>query len=147
MGKACRRLLRRDLWCAGVHREGSAQVAIIWRNLRKSVLSAVDGQDSKLPGLRLHPVFSSADDSKARLSSIAPSVVLGSLLDDQHWHSVLLERVGKQANFTVDTNTQHFRTKGETDVLDIDYEVSQSSLLVPRSRLSVKRTFKFLHLG
>jgi hypothetical protein len=56
---------------------------------------------------------------------------LGSLLDDQHWHSVLLERVGKQANFTVDKNTQHFQTKGETDALDIDYEVSQPSLQVP----------------
>ncbi|XP_040593711.1 contactin-associated protein-like 5 isoform X2 [Mesocricetus auratus] len=67
-------------------------------------------------------LYLNLDDSKARLSSIAPSAILGSLLDDQHWHSVLLERVGKQANFTVDTNTQHFRTKGETDVLDIDYE-------------------------
>ncbi|XP_037066950.1 contactin-associated protein like 5-1-like isoform X2 [Peromyscus leucopus] len=67
-------------------------------------------------------LYLNLDDSKARLSSIVPSAVLGSLLDDQHWHSVLLERVGKQANFTVDTNTQHFRTKGETDVLDIDYE-------------------------
>ncbi|KAL1775152.1 contactin-associated protein like 5-1-like [Sigmodon hispidus] len=67
-------------------------------------------------------LYLNLDDSKARLSSISPSAVLGSLLDDQHWHSVLLERVGKQANFTVDTNTQHFRTKGETDVLDIDYE-------------------------
>jgi len=46
---------------------------------------------------------------------------------------VFLERVGKQVNFTVDRNTQHFWTKGETEVLDIDYEVSQSSLQVPRS--------------
>ena len=60
-----------------------------------------------------------------------PLVILGSLLDDQHWHSVLLERVGKKANFTVDMNTQHFQMKGETDVLDIDYEVSQPSLQIP----------------
>ncbi|XP_059136413.1 contactin-associated protein like 5-1-like isoform X3 [Peromyscus eremicus] len=76
-------------------------------------------------------LYLNLDDSKARLSSIAPSAVLGSLLDDQHWHSVLLERVGKQANFTVDTNTQHFRTKGETDVLDIDYELSFGGIPVP----------------
>nr|XP_008537586.1 PREDICTED: contactin-associated protein-like 5 [Equus przewalskii] len=62
------------------------------------------------------------DDSKLRLSSSPPSATLGSLLDDQHWHSVLIERVGKQVNFTVDKHTQHFRTKGEADALDIDYE-------------------------
>ncbi|XP_051003187.1 contactin-associated protein-like 5 [Acomys russatus] len=76
-------------------------------------------------------LYLNLDDSKARLSSIAPSAILGSLLDDQHWHSVLLERVGKQANFTVDRNTQHFRTKGETDALDIDYELSFGGIPVP----------------
>ncbi|XP_052056981.1 contactin-associated protein like 5-2 isoform X2 [Apodemus sylvaticus] len=76
-------------------------------------------------------LYLNLDDSKARLSSIAPSALLGSLLDDQHWHSVLLERVGKQANFTVDRNTQHFRTMGETDALDIDYELSFGGIPVP----------------
>ncbi|XP_016858805.1 contactin-associated protein-like 5 isoform X1 [Homo sapiens] len=70
-------------------------------------------------------------DSKARLSSSLPSATLGSLLDDQHWHSVLIERVGKQVNFTVDKHTQHFRTKGETDALDIDYELSFGGIPVP----------------
>ncbi|EDL83019.1 similar to contactin associated protein-like 5 isoform 1 (predicted), partial [Rattus norvegicus] len=69
-------------------------------------------------------LYLNLDDSKARLSSTVPLVIMGSLLDDQHWHSVLLERVGKQANFTVDMNTQHFQTKGETDALDIDYELT-----------------------
>uniref|UniRef100_A0A096N4T6 Contactin associated protein family member 5 n=1 Tax=Papio anubis TaxID=9555 RepID=A0A096N4T6_PAPAN len=62
---------------------------------------------------------------------ILPSATLGSLLDDQHWHSVLIERVGKQVNFTVDKHTQHFRTKGETDALDIDYELSFGGIPVP----------------
>ncbi|XP_035878469.1 contactin-associated protein-like 5 [Phyllostomus discolor] len=73
----------------------------------------------------------SLDDSKTRLSSSLPSATLGSLLDDQHWHSVLIERVGKQVNFTVDKYTQHFRTKGETDALDIDYELSFGGIPVP----------------
>uniref|UniRef100_A0A8D0WFJ9 Contactin-associated protein-like 5 n=1 Tax=Sus scrofa TaxID=9823 RepID=A0A8D0WFJ9_PIG len=60
-----------------------------------------------------------------------PAATLGSLLDDQHWHSVLLERVGKQVNFTVDKHTQHFRTKGEADALDIDYELSFGGIPVP----------------
>ncbi|EPY75922.1 hypothetical protein CB1_001533062 [Camelus ferus] len=71
------------------------------------------------------------DDSKPRLSSSPPAATLGSLLDDQHWHSVLLERVGKQVNFTVDKHTQHFRTKGEADALDIDYELSFGGIPVP----------------
>lgn len=50
-------------------------------------------------------------------------VTLGSLLDDQHWHSVLIERFNKQVNFTLDRHTQHFRTKGDGDSLDVDYEV------------------------
>ncbi|XP_074973830.1 contactin-associated protein-like 5 isoform X5 [Caretta caretta] len=61
-------------------------------------------------------------DSKLRFSTSHTSVTLGSLLDDQHWHSVLIERFNKQVNFTVDRHTQHFRTKGDSDHLDIDYE-------------------------
>uniref|UniRef100_A0A8C6GZA2 Contactin associated protein-like 5C n=1 Tax=Mus spicilegus TaxID=10103 RepID=A0A8C6GZA2_MUSSI len=76
-------------------------------------------------------LYLNLDDSKAQVSSTAPLATLGSLLDDQHWHSVLLERVGKQANFTVDKNTQHFQTKGETDALDIDYELSFGGIPVP----------------
>lgn len=50
-------------------------------------------------------------------------VTLGSLLDDLHWHSVLVERFNKQVNFTLDRHTQHFRTKGDGDSLEVDYEV------------------------
>ncbi|XP_052056206.1 contactin-associated protein like 5-3 isoform X2 [Apodemus sylvaticus] len=76
-------------------------------------------------------LYLNLDGSKTRISNIAPSTILGSLLDDQHWHSVLLERVGKQANFTVDLNTQHFQIKSETDALDIDYELSFGGIPVP----------------
>ncbi|XP_073097754.1 contactin-associated protein-like 5 isoform X3 [Manis javanica] len=73
----------------------------------------------------------SLDDSKARLGSSPPSATLGSVLDDQHWHSVLIERAGKQVNFTVDKHTLHLRTKGEADTLDIDYELSFGGIPVP----------------
>ncbi|KAG6921014.1 contactin associated protein-like 5, partial [Chelydra serpentina] len=63
-------------------------------------------------------------DARLRFSTSHTSVTLGSLLDDQHWHSVLIERFNKQVNFTVDKHTQHFRTKGDSDHLDIDYELS-----------------------
>lgn len=51
------------------------------------------------------------------------SVTMGSLLDDNHWHSVVIERYRRNVNFTLDRHTQHFRTNGEFDHLDLDYEV------------------------
>ncbi|KAM6900735.1 contactin-associated protein-like 2a [Xenentodon cancila] len=52
------------------------------------------------------------------------SVTTGSLLDDNHWHSVVIERYRRNVNFTLDRHTQHFRTNGEFDQLDLDYELS-----------------------
>ncbi|CAJ1082341.1 contactin-associated protein-like 2a isoform X2 [Xyrichtys novacula] len=52
------------------------------------------------------------------------SVTTGSLLDDNHWHSVVLERYRRNVNFTLDRHTQHFRTNGDFDHLDLDYELS-----------------------
>lgn len=66
----------------------------------------------------------SADDSRPRFSSSRVAVTVGSLLDDQHWHSVHIERFNKQVNLTVDSHTQHFQTKGEGQSLEVDYEVS-----------------------
>lgn len=70
------------------------------------------------------------------------SVTTGSLLDDSHWHAVVIERYRRNVNFTLDRHTQHFRTNGDFDHLDLDYEVSfeaktvdnmcfQINLLVP----------------
>ncbi|XP_069618224.1 contactin-associated protein-like 4 [Ranitomeya imitator] len=52
------------------------------------------------------------------------NVFLGSLLDDQQWHSVVIERFGRQVNFTVDRHVHHFFMKGDISYLDIDYELS-----------------------
>uniref|UniRef100_A0A3Q3GC94 Contactin associated protein 2 n=1 Tax=Kryptolebias marmoratus TaxID=37003 RepID=A0A3Q3GC94_KRYMA len=52
------------------------------------------------------------------------SVTTGSLLDDNHWHLVMIERYRRNVNFTLDGHTQHFRTNGEFDHLDLDYELS-----------------------
>lgn len=51
------------------------------------------------------------------------TLTLGSLLDDQHWHSVLLELLNAHVNFTVDRHTQHFQAKGGSRYLDLDDEV------------------------
>ncbi|XP_068605403.1 contactin-associated protein-like 2 [Brachionichthys hirsutus] len=56
------------------------------------------------------------------------SVTSGSLLDDDHWHSVVIERYHRNVNFTLDHHTQQFRTNGEFDHLDLDYEISFGGL-------------------
>uniref|UniRef100_A0A673GEW9 Contactin-associated protein-like 5 n=1 Tax=Sinocyclocheilus rhinocerous TaxID=307959 RepID=A0A673GEW9_9TELE len=61
-------------------------------------------------------------ERKRRSAGRSSSVMLGSLLDDHHWHSVQIERFNKHVNFTVDGHTQHFRSPGQEDTLEIDYE-------------------------
>nr|XP_015193727.1 PREDICTED: contactin-associated protein-like 5 isoform X1 [Lepisosteus oculatus] len=51
-------------------------------------------------------------------------VTLGSLLDDQHWHSVVIERINKHINFTVDKSTQQFEINGDFSHLSINNELS-----------------------
>uniref|UniRef100_A0A3Q0T1B6 Contactin associated protein-like 5a n=1 Tax=Amphilophus citrinellus TaxID=61819 RepID=A0A3Q0T1B6_AMPCI len=64
-------------------------------------------------------------------SSSRVAVTVGSLLDDQHWHSVIIERFNKQVNLTVDSHTLHFQTKGEGDSLEVDYELSFGGIPLP----------------
>uniref|UniRef100_A0A8D3D8G4 Contactin associated protein-like 5a n=1 Tax=Scophthalmus maximus TaxID=52904 RepID=A0A8D3D8G4_SCOMX len=70
-------------------------------------------------------------DSRLRFSSGRVAVTVGSLLDDQHWHSVHMERFNKQVNLTVDSHTQHFQTKGEGHSLEVDYELSFGGIPLP----------------
>ncbi|XP_060940143.1 contactin-associated protein-like 4 [Limanda limanda] len=53
---------------------------------------------------------------------------LGSLLDDQHWHHVVLERGGAHLNLTVDRHTQRVQVPAEFDHWDIE-QVSQKPLV------------------
>ncbi len=73
------------------------------------------------------------------------SVTTGSLLDDNHWHSVVIERYRRNVNFTLDRHTQHFRTNGEFDHLDLDYEV-RSKASLDRQNCEEYREKKYLPL-
>uniref|UniRef100_A0A8C2APN1 Contactin associated protein-like 5b n=1 Tax=Cyprinus carpio TaxID=7962 RepID=A0A8C2APN1_CYPCA len=90
------------------------------------VLVHGEGQRGDYITLELHKgrlaLHINLDDVKMHPSSGHVSVFLGSLLDDQHWHSVLIERFNKQINFTVDRLTKHVRTGGLDDSLEVDYE-------------------------
>ncbi|XP_032062266.1 contactin-associated protein-like 4 isoform X3 [Aythya fuligula] len=70
-------------------------------------------------------------DDKTHSSNTQINITLGSLLDDQHWHSVLIEHFNNQVNFTVDKHTHHFHAKGEFNYLALDYELSFGGIPVP----------------
>ncbi|KAM9192246.1 contactin-associated protein-like 4 isoform 2-T2 [Dugong dugon] len=71
------------------------------------------------------------------------SLTLGSLLDDQHWHSALIQRLGKQVNFTVDEHRHHFHAQGEFSYLDLDYEISFGGIPAPgKSVLFPQKNFQ-----
>uniref|UniRef100_A0AAY4AZZ4 Contactin-associated protein-like 5 n=1 Tax=Denticeps clupeoides TaxID=299321 RepID=A0AAY4AZZ4_9TELE len=99
------------------------------------VLLHGEGQRGDYITLELHrgrlALHLNLDDTRVRSSSARAVVTLGSLLDDQHWHSVLIERFNKQVNFTLDRYTQHFRTKGDGDSLEVDYELSFGGIPLP----------------
>uniref|UniRef100_A0A8C6SDS1 Contactin associated protein like 2b n=1 Tax=Neogobius melanostomus TaxID=47308 RepID=A0A8C6SDS1_9GOBI len=56
------------------------------------------------------------------------AVTSGSLLDDDHWHSVHVERYRRNINFTLDQHTQSFRTNGDFHHLDLDQEITFGGL-------------------
>ncbi|XP_062861472.1 contactin-associated protein-like 5 [Trichomycterus rosablanca] len=101
----------------------------------EGVLLHGEGQRGDYITLELHrgrlALHLNLDDTRVRSSSGRMVVTLGSLLDDQHWHSVLIERFNKQVNFTLDRHMQHFRTKGDGDSLEVDYELSFGGIPLP----------------
>nr|XP_034955725.1 contactin-associated protein-like 4 [Zootoca vivipara] len=88
-----------------IHREG--------QNGDHITLALVNGKLSLLINI---------GDAKIYSADAQVNITLGSLLDDQHWHSVLIEHFNNQVNFTVDKHTHHFHAKGEFNYLDLDYE-------------------------
>ncbi|XP_054310596.1 contactin-associated protein-like 4 isoform X2 [Pongo pygmaeus] len=83
--------------------------------------------------LRRGRLFLLINSGEAKLPSTSNLVnlTLGSLLDDQHWHSVLIQRLGKQVNFTVDEHRHHFHAQGEFSLVNLDYEISFGGIPAP----------------
>uniref|UniRef100_A0A8C8RUE8 Contactin associated protein family member 4 n=1 Tax=Pelusios castaneus TaxID=367368 RepID=A0A8C8RUE8_9SAUR len=67
-------------------------------------------------------LFVNLGDAKILSGNGEINITLGSLLDDQHWHSVLIEHFNNQINFTVDKHSHHFHAKGKFNYLDLGYE-------------------------
>uniref|UniRef100_A0A3B5MF64 Uncharacterized protein n=1 Tax=Xiphophorus couchianus TaxID=32473 RepID=A0A3B5MF64_9TELE len=92
----------------------------------EGVLLHGEGQRGDYITLELHrgrlDLYLNLGWNASLFSSRRVPVTVGSLLDDQHWHSAHIERFNRQVNLTVDAHTQHFQTKGEGQSLEVDYE-------------------------
>uniref|UniRef100_A0A8C3SR49 Contactin associated protein 1 n=1 Tax=Chelydra serpentina TaxID=8475 RepID=A0A8C3SR49_CHESE len=66
------------------------------------------------------------------------TVTVGSLLDDQHWHSLRIDRRGHHVNLSLDGEIQRFRCHGDFQQLDLDTEVEP----VPSQRLVYRQNFR-----
>ncbi|XP_033843350.2 contactin-associated protein-like 5 [Periophthalmus magnuspinnatus] len=101
----------------------------------EGVLLHGEGQRGDYITLELHrgklALYLNLDDTRLRLSSGRVAVTVGSLLDDQHWHTVVMERFNRQVNLTVDAHSQHFTTRGQGDSLEVDYELSFGGIPLP----------------
>uniref|UniRef100_A0A8C0WP19 Contactin associated protein like 3 n=1 Tax=Castor canadensis TaxID=51338 RepID=A0A8C0WP19_CASCN len=76
----------------------------------------------ELAGGKLVLLINAGDTAQPSLS--APyGLVLGSLLDDEHWHSVLVKQSGQQVDLRVDRHSQHIWAPGAPSPEDLDAEV------------------------
>ncbi|XP_053555352.1 contactin-associated protein 1 [Bombina bombina] len=67
---------------------------------------------------------------------------LGSLLDDQHWHSIRIERYGRDLNITLDGEIQRIRCKGDFDQLDLDTEIFFAGIIYQEKSITHKQNFR-----
>ncbi|KAM5136005.1 contactin-associated protein 1 [Mantella aurantiaca] len=67
---------------------------------------------------------------------------LGSLLDDQSWHSIHIQRNGRELNITLDGEIQRIRCKGDFDQLDLDTEIFFAGITYQDKSISHKQNFR-----
>uniref|UniRef100_A0A8C0WN05 Contactin-associated protein-like 4 n=1 Tax=Castor canadensis TaxID=51338 RepID=A0A8C0WN05_CASCN len=92
----------------------------------------------ELAGGKLVLLINAGDTAQPSLS--APyGLVLGSLLDDEHWHSVLVKQSGQQVDLRVDRHSQHIWAPGAPSPEDLDAEISFGGIATPRKSESSQR--------
>ncbi|XP_008841288.1 contactin-associated protein-like 3 [Nannospalax galili] len=67
------------------------------------------------------------------------NISLGSLLDDQHWHSVLIELLNTRVNVTLDKHMHHVHVNREASYLDLNFEISFGGVWIPGGSLAFPR--------
>jgi hypothetical protein len=91
-------------------------------------------------------LFSLFPGDTAQPSLSAPyGLVLGSLLDDEHWHSVLVKQSGQQVDLRVDRHSQHIWAPGAPSPEDLDAEVC--SFLICRADYRIHSYICVLDFG
>ncbi|XP_010609260.2 contactin-associated protein-like 3 isoform X1 [Fukomys damarensis] len=63
------------------------------------------------------------------------TLTLGSLLDDQHWHSFLLDIFGTHVTLTLDKHSYHFHAR-ESSYMDFNFEISFGGIPTPEGALA-----------
>ncbi|XP_032284243.1 contactin-associated protein-like 4 [Phoca vitulina] len=66
-------------------------------------------------------------------------MALGSLLDDQHWHSVLFEHALQHVTLSVDRHSRQFQARAQLSHLDLDPEISFGGILAPGKSVTFQR--------
>ncbi|XP_076989767.1 contactin-associated protein-like 4 isoform X1 [Tamandua tetradactyla] len=91
--------------------------------------------------LRRGKLFLLINSGEAKLppSQALTSLPLGSLLDDEHWHSVLLQRWGRHVNISLDEHKHRFHAQGEFNHLHLDHEISFGGIPAPGKSVSFSR--------
>ncbi|KAM9719891.1 contactin-associated protein-like 5 [Menidia menidia] len=100
----------------------------------EGVLLHAEGQRGDYFTLELHrarlDLYLHLDDSRppGRRRAAASA---GSLLDDQLWHAVHIERFNRRVNLSLDAISLSFLTPGEGRSLEVDYELSFGGIPLP----------------
>ncbi|XP_029324091.1 contactin-associated protein-like 3 [Mus caroli] len=74
-------------------------------------------------GMRIEVYGCSYSDGNLPPVNSIMNFTLGSLLDDWHWHSVLIELQNMHVNFTLDKYMHHVHVNKESSYLDLNFEV------------------------
>ncbi|KAK2822754.1 hypothetical protein Q5P01_022819 [Channa striata] len=117
-------------------------VSLKFKTLRNSgTLVHAEGQDGLSLGLELERgkllLLLRAGPSSAEPQTLAS---LGSLLDDQHWHHVVMERRGAHLNLTVDTHTKRVQIPAEFNHWDME-QLTLGSIQGSQKPAVAKRNF------
>uniref|UniRef100_A0A3P9DDS8 Contactin-associated protein-like 4 n=1 Tax=Maylandia zebra TaxID=106582 RepID=A0A3P9DDS8_9CICH len=122
---------------SGLKRTSRDVVTLKFKALRNSgTLLQAEGQEGLSLSLELERGKLLLLLRKGRTSSTEPQrlVSLGSLLDDQHWHHVAVERRGSHLNLTVDKHTERVQIPAEFS----HWSIEQLSLGAVQSEVSQK---------
>ncbi|XP_053217891.1 contactin-associated protein 1 [Podarcis raffonei] len=114
---------------------------------REGILMYAAGAQGDYISLELQQaqlVFSiSLGNSSLNMSGGETIMKLGSLLDDQHWHQVRIDRYRRFVNFSLDGEVLQYRLNGEFDQLDLDKEIFFGGIMnYEKQRLVYRPNFR-----